>query len=194
VIHNCFDDTVFVAGEAAGRPPGSFVFCGRLVSDKGCDLAIRALAEVRRANRAATLTIIGDGPEKGPLMQLAQALGVSDAVTFTGALPFREVAARLRAHRCTVVPSIWEEPFGIVVLEGLASGCEVIVTDRGGLPEALGGLGWAVDAKVEALAAAMLAVCEGESRRGAGVAHWLRAHSREAIARQYLDVIRKRLA
>ncbi len=44
----------------------------------------------------------------------------------------------MNRHRCLVVPSRWAEPFGIVALEGVASGCIVIGSNAGGLPEAIG--------------------------------------------------------
>ena len=47
----------------------------------------------------------------------------------------------MNRHRVMVVPSIWEEPFGIVALEGLACGCEVVIARSGGLPEATGPFG-----------------------------------------------------
>ena len=194
VIHNCFDDGVFAEPKGSARPLASFVFCGRLVSQKGCALGLAAFAEVRRSNGAATLTVIGDGPEMATLVQLARTLGLGNSVTFTGALPAKEIGAQLRAHRCMIVPAIREEAFGIVVLEALASGCEVIASNRGGLPEALGNFGWVVTPTVENLATAMMRVSQGETRRGVGVADWLKAHTRESITRQYMQEIQRLLS
>jgi len=194
VIHACFDDTIFSGAQGAERPPGSFLFYGRLVSDKGGHLAIKALAEVRRSNDSARLTIVGGGPEKEALIQLAEEAGVADAVTFTGVLSNQELGRLVASSHCVVVPSIWEEPFGAVSLEALAGGCEVILSNRGGMHEGLGGYGWLIDPNVAELSAAMLRVSRGEKRRGPGVPEWLQAHTRDAIAREYLDEIRKRLA
>lgn len=49
-----------------------------------------------------------------------------------------ELAQILNAHYAMCIPSVWEEPFGIVALEGSACGCRVICSDNGGLPEAAG--------------------------------------------------------
>lgn len=119
------------------------VFVGRLVSDKGVDLLLHALAALAQAPGALRprLTVIGGGPEEGALKQQSQDLGLAGQVTFLGPRPPQEVAEELARHEILVVPSRWAEPFGIVVLEGLACGCVPIVSRGGGLPEALGGCG-----------------------------------------------------
>ena len=63
-------------------------------------------------------------------------------VEFTGALAPPLIAETLNKQRFLVVPSRWEEPFGIVALEGLACGCVPIVSRRGGLVEAIGPHGY----------------------------------------------------
>lgn len=124
-----------------------FVFLGRLVSDKGVDLAIKAihgfkmhLSENPGASQPS-LTIVGDGPERTNLKQLVANLEMEDCVTFTGSLRGDELITCLNQHRYLLVPSIWEEPFGVVVLEGIACGCVPIVSDGGGLPDAVGKAG-----------------------------------------------------
>lgn len=117
------------------------VFLGRLVSDKGVDLLLEALASVPAPKRFG-LTLIGDGPERGPLEQQAQKLGITGQVRFLGNLPPEQVALELNRHRVLVVPSRWNEPYGLIALEGLACGCRVVGSQGGGLPEAMGGLGW----------------------------------------------------
>lgn len=135
VIHNPF--AVATQSELAiERDVASVVFVGRLVPEKGCDLLIAALARSRFA-KTVQLTIIGDGPDRNALEQQASKLGFGDQVKFTGTLRGGEVWAQMRSHRVMVVPSTWEEPFGIVALEGLASGCRMIVAESGGLPEAV---------------------------------------------------------
>ena len=187
VIHNSFRPDVFYPGDET-RIPNSFAFVGRLVSDKGCSVALDAFAQVRQ-RLEATLAIVGAGPEEDALRRQAKALGCDDAVTFTGKLPPEEIARLLRRTECLLVPSLWQEPFGIVALEGLACGCEVIVSPRGGLPEATGGFGWVVEPEPAAFAAAMHSVANGERRAGTGVAEFLQAHTREAVCLRYQKVL-----
>jgi glycosyltransferase involved in cell wall biosynthesis len=88
----------------------------------------------------ARLTIVGDGPERGALELQAERLGIANRVRFAGPLRGDEVWAQMHSHKIMVVPSVWDEPFGIVALEGLACGCRMIVAKSGGLPEAVGSL------------------------------------------------------
>jgi glycogen synthase len=117
------------------------VFVGRLVSDKGVDLLVAALGTLARDGIHPTLTVIGGGPEDAALRRQAEDMGVSTQVIFRGPLAAAAVAEELARHEILVVPSRWAEPFGIVVLEGLACGCVPVVSSGGGLPEALGACG-----------------------------------------------------
>ncbi|MBP0903718.1 glycosyltransferase family 4 protein [Mariniflexile gromovii] len=118
-----------------------FVFLGRLVSDKGADMAIKALHELSRLGYKLNLTIIGDGEEKDNLLKLTSQFQLNEFVNFTGTLKGTELVRVLNQHRYILVPSVWEEPFGLVALEGMACGCIPIVSDGGGLPEAIGEAG-----------------------------------------------------
>ena len=127
----------------------NFVFLGRLVSDKGVALAIRAFHQIISSEfykedlkHMLTLTIIGDGPERQRLEELVtKELRLDNQVTFKGALKGEMLVDELNKHRYLLVPSVWEEPFGVVVLEGMACGCIPIVSNSGGLPEAVGDAG-----------------------------------------------------
>ena len=110
----------------AGQP-SDLIYVGRLLAHKRVDLAIEALAIVRRARPATTLTIVGDGPEHGRLETLAQRLEVAAAVRFLGTLPqANDVYARLKSSRVLVIPSE-REGFGIAAIEGWACGIPVVV-------------------------------------------------------------------
>lgn len=155
VIHSPFDDGIFYDRHLK-RIPFSVLFTGRLVSDKGVDTLLRAFSVLCKYDNRFKLLIVGDGPERLALEQLADDLGISDRVGFTGLLGSVQVAELLNSHELVVVPSRME-PFGIVVLEALACGCKTIVSTQGGLPEAAGGLAALVPSNnPEALALAMV--------------------------------------
>ena len=109
----------------AGREPGLIVSIGRLSPEKDHRLLLRALARVA-ARRAWRLAIVGDGPERGALETEAQALGLSERVSFVGydADPFRWM---MRAS--LVVCSSRYEGLGNVIIEALACGTPVVSTD-----------------------------------------------------------------
>lgn len=138
VIGNPYRSQLFRLLSDISKDKG-IVFLGRLVSDKGIDLLLQAFAQLR--SPGWHLTIIGDGPERGPLELLAKELGISDSVKFSGALQGDPLARELNRHELMVIPSRWREPFGVVALEGLACGCVVLASDGGGLPDAVGSAG-----------------------------------------------------
>jgi glycosyltransferase involved in cell wall biosynthesis len=106
------------------------IFVGRLIPLKGCDIALRGAAELLRSG-AAHLTIVGDGPQRDALRQLAEALEVGSAVTFAGWLPHREVLQALQQADVMVFPSL-REIGGGVVFEALAVGAVPVVAAFGG--------------------------------------------------------------
>jgi glycosyltransferase involved in cell wall biosynthesis len=106
------------------------IFVGGLVPYKACDLALRAAAPLVRMNRAR-FTIVGDGPDRASLEQLAGFLGIANLVSFCGMLRHAEVVQRLAAADVLVFPSIHEFG-GAVVFEALAMGAVPVVVDFGG--------------------------------------------------------------
>jgi glycosyltransferase involved in cell wall biosynthesis len=116
------------------------LFVGRLVSVKGADLAIEALERLRRRGIDQTLTICGDGPERRALEEQARRAGLRNSVDFEGWTDPEELAMNYRRSKLLLVPSRYE-PFGIVALEAIASGCPVVAANTGGLPEAVGDCG-----------------------------------------------------
>jgi glycogen synthase len=142
VVGNLYDDATFRPLNGIVRDR-DLIFVGRLVSDKGVDVLLRAMhilaseSDELRPN----LTIVGDGPERSGLQGLAHQLDIASQVTFAGKLAGADLVALLHRHRVLVVPSIWPEPFGLVALEGAACGCFVVGSDGGGLPDAIGPCG-----------------------------------------------------
>ncbi len=168
------------------------VFLGRLVSDKGADLLLDALANLKTRGLAPRLTIIGRGPEEPNLRRQAAELGITDQVEFAGLQTGEDLARALNAHKILVVPSRWQEPFGIVALEGIACGCVVIGSEGGGLKDAIGPCGVTFpNGDVERLAdalASLLAHPERLADYRASAASHLARHKKADVARAYLEV------
>jgi glycogen synthase len=137
VIGNPYDDRIFKINANIHRNR-ELIFVGRLVSDKGADVLLRALGILKIP---ATLTIIGRGPEEENLRALVRELSLDHSVTFGGEKVGRELAELMNHHQVIVIPSRWPEPFGIVALEGIACGCIAVGSERGGLSEAIGNCG-----------------------------------------------------
>jgi len=190
VIPNPYDAALFHVRDSIARSE-DIVALGRLVSDKGFDLLIEALAVLAQEECRPKLTIIGEGPEKEALIQSAKDRGVADQITFLGARTGVELAKELNRHRIAVVPSRWKEPFGIVALEEIACGCVVVGSREGGLSDAIGPCGPTFpngDATALAQALSRLLKTPGlllQYREHAE--EHLRKHHPATVARQYLE-------
>ncbi len=194
VIPNAYRDQLFrrIPGVDKDR---DLVFVGRLVSDKGADLLLDALAKLAAIGKHFDLTVIGDGPERVPLERQARELGLSERVDFKGIQTGYELVEILNRHRVLVAPSRYNEPFGIVALEGIACGCVVIGTAGGGLPEAIGACGVVIpNQDVGALAGAIDRVLSDDELRNrltdCSPAH-LSSHTVAHVSERYLHVFRR---
>ena len=96
------------------------------------DVLLRSWAKVRNANRR--LVIAGTGPEESFLKKLASDLNLANVV-FTGFLNKEQQVSLWSNSSALVVPSIWDEPFGMVVLEAWAKERPVVAFAKGALPE-----------------------------------------------------------
>ncbi|MBW2737954.1 MAG: glycosyltransferase family 4 protein [Deltaproteobacteria bacterium] len=193
VIPDSYDDDVFyeMPGQSRGR---ELVFVGRLISDKGADLVIEAVARLKSQGSDLHLTVVGAGPEETALYRLVRELGVYDQVDFVGVKRENELAALLNAHQVMVVPSLWEEPFGVVALEGIACGCVVVGSEGGGLKDAIGHCGVTFpNGDVQAMMQRLTDLFSHPDRllpyRAAAKDH-LSRHSKAAVASAYLQVLK----
>jgi glycosyltransferase involved in cell wall biosynthesis len=111
--------------------PGSAgVFIGRISPEKGVDVLLRALSLAGDP----VFRIAGDGPVRLQAEALARDLGLR-RTEFLGALSVQHVHELLEESRYLVMPSIWEETFGLSALEAMAHARPIVVTALGGLPE-----------------------------------------------------------
>ena len=193
VIPNAYNDTLFRLRPEVLRDR-DVLFVGRLVSDKGANLLLEAMGKLGNKGIRPTITITGSGPEEEPLRQQAAALGLGAQTLFTGALRGEDLARTMNAHRILVVPSIWAEPFGIVALEGIASGCVVIGSEQGGLKDAIGPCGIVFpNGDVETLAKAIestLLPKQWTSFEEFAVEQHLAKHQANFIVANYVTVLR----
>ncbi|HEY4591676.1 MAG TPA: glycosyltransferase, partial [Thermoanaerobaculia bacterium] len=140
VIPNPYRDDLFRRLSGVARTE-DLVFVGRLVSDKGADLLLDALARLAAEGLHPRLSVVGEGPEGPRLREQAARLGLDGRIGFLGTRTGEELVEILNRHRILAVPSIYNEPFGIVALEGIACGCLVVGSAGGGLKDAIGPCG-----------------------------------------------------
>jgi phosphatidyl-myo-inositol dimannoside synthase len=119
------------------------VCVSRLVRRKGQDTLINAWPRVRAQVSDAVLLLVGDGPYAGRLRRLAHQRGVSDAVRFTGPVPWPELPSYYDAANVFAMPcrtrraGLDVEGLGVVYLEASATGLPVIGGNSGGAPDAI---------------------------------------------------------
>lgn len=112
---------------------GGIIAVARLTGQKRLHLLVEAVAALRREGRKVPCTIVGDGPARPVLEQLASSSGTSGLIEFTGQLPFPEVLARLTRADVCVLPAL-HEGFGLAAAEALMAGVPIVVcADGGGL-------------------------------------------------------------
>lgn len=116
--------------DGSPRSNAEVLFVGRLVPGKGVDILLNALPAILAELPEARLTVVGDGPERGSLAELARRLNVDSRVAFAGPVAHASLAAHYRKAALLVLPSR-EEGFGLVLVEALGCGCPVVAS---GLP------------------------------------------------------------
>lgn len=191
VIPNGYRDALFTPGDSSERDPRDVVFVGRLVEAKGVQVLLEALTTLPRE---VTLDIVGRGPYEDALRQIVSERDLGDRVRFLGELKGDALVHALRRRGTLVVPSLWNEPFGIVALEGMAAGCWVVASEGGGLSEAVGTAGLTfpngdADALAERLTQLIADSALRDRLSSAAVAH-LEEHTTRAMASRYLEVVR----
>jgi glycogen synthase len=194
IIGNPYRDELFQRDHLATRHR-DLIFVGRLVPDKGVDILINALWLLRERKLRPSLTIVGDGPELAELRRAVDRFQLVDQVTFVGTQTGKTLVELLNSHRVIVVPSRWQEPFGLVALEGVACGCRAIVAECGGLLEAAGPL--AVAFEHERGAALAAAIEHTLKEQFDWENYWrlaeehLNRHRAKEVALRYLKVLTK---
>jgi glycosyltransferase involved in cell wall biosynthesis len=137
--------------EAPSPPSGGrhrVLSAGRLVWEKGHQDVIRALSALRRGlagepREDVELLIVGSGPEEGKLRRYASELGLDGVVEFRPTVPYASMPELYASASALVLASLptrsWEEQFGMVLVEAMASGTSVLASASGAIPEVVAG-------------------------------------------------------
>ncbi len=196
VIHNGVDTRKFSPKKPKYREKYGegfdhlLLFSGRLVKQKGLEYLFEAMKLVVREQPRTRLLIMGKGSMRSKLERRAKRLGVEKNILFTGFLPEKEIPYIYSSADLFVLPSI-SEPFGIVLVEAMASGTPCVGTEVGGIPEIIrnGVNGFTVPPrKPEKMASRILEILSDESLRKK-----MAKRSREIAVKEFdWEVIAKR--
>jgi glycosyltransferase involved in cell wall biosynthesis len=171
-----------------GRP--LVVSAGRFFHQKGYDVLLRAFARVARATDAR-LALVGDGPERAALEQLAAGLDIGDRCTFVG---YRDNPFPALARGTVFAMPSRAEGFGYVLVEAMALGVPVVTTDAAGPAEIADGGRFGEVVPIddeEALAVAIIGLLEHPERRralAAAARNRVEEYSADHVVERYLDL------
>ena len=186
-----------LAASRIAPPPWRVLSVGRLYWDKGFDLALRGVAELRRRRPDLDLsyTLVGDGPERDALHALASTLGLERCVVFAGALPFDEVQPRYAESHVALMPGVMEG-WPKVIAEAWAHGALPVAASAGLAPWILkeAGAGVLFEPTPAGLASALARILDGEVQADSPERLMERARglSLEAFRDRLVEVLRDR--
>lgn len=123
--------------ERRPSPQPTVGYVGRISPEKGIDVALRALARLHEEGLDVRFQVAGGGPggHRRELEALAAELGIADRVAFLGPLEVEGLKRFYAELHALVVPSVWEEPAGLVLVEGALAGVPLVASRVGGIPE-----------------------------------------------------------
>ncbi len=208
-VHNCIDLEAFskktsIKRKDIGLENDDFiiVYSGRINPEKGIMKLIEAVQHLKDMKNIKLLVIGSnfygaDNIENDYIISLKQkAVPLKDRIHFTGFIPYPNIPQYLQLADIAVVPSMWEEPFGLTVVEAMASGLPLITTRSGGIPEICEGVATIVnrDNIVDNLTAAILDLYEHPEKRKAmsqAALERSKYFSKERYARDFFAAIEK---
>lgn len=181
-VYNGIDLTQFSPKEESSVTRGKvgladddfvMVYSGRINRDKGISELIDAMLQLEGFSKVKLL-VLGSSffdnakNEDAFIRSLRdRANDIAERIIFTGFIPYSQVSGYLRLADIAVLPSMWEEPFGLTIVEAMAVGLPLITTRSGGIPEICEGIASIVDREdiVRNLSAAILDLYEHPEKR-----------------------------
>lgn len=144
IVHNGIDCETFVPMEVDSDDNLQVLFVGRLKPGKGVDKLLKAFEKVAEVVPKATLKIVGDGPLKDELVELAKERGIYSRVEFVGQIPNDDMPNVYAESEVFVLPSR-NEGLPRTVLEAMACRTPVVTSSLPQLESVVDGAGWMVD-------------------------------------------------
>lgn len=136
IIPNILDEHFEVKHESDFESPFQLLYVGTLRHRKGVDRLISVVDNLRNQyNRDINLTIAGDGPWKPTLKEMVEDRQLQEHIDFLGHVPYQELPQIYANHDLFVYLGRWDEPFGRVFLEAMASGTPVFATNVGSVTD-----------------------------------------------------------
>lgn len=161
-----------------------FAYLGRLVTEKGLPILLRAARQLSQAGYRFSLKVVGDGAERPALEKMTEDFGLGPLTEFVGAVPQEATRGALKNVTAVVIPSVWEDVAPLVPIDQMMEGRLVIASDIGGLGELVDGVGFKFPPGNDAaLAACMRQVIESPEMVK-GIVNKARQHALERFSEE----------
>lgn len=132
-IHNVVSAPRYPRQERREGKPLTLGYYGQLEDNKGVNILLEAVKKIS-SSKVEKVFVCGIGSKERELIEDFQS---DERIVFKGKLPIEDVYRTMASTDLTIVPSIWEEPFGRVIIESYNQGTPVIASNRGGMPEVI---------------------------------------------------------
>lgn len=174
-VHNGIDLHDFATERqerAAGSRPFTMLFMGRIIPEKGIEQLLDAML-LLQSHEDIRLVVVGGSfyanstPSAFEQLLRDKAQPIRERIVFTHYIAHEKLHEHLQQADVAVLPSLWEEPFGLTCVEAMASGLPLITTRSGGIPEICDGIATIVDRNhlAENLATAILDLYQHPEKR-----------------------------
>ena len=176
------------------------IYSGRINSEKGIKELTQAMNKLNEYPQIKLLVIgssfFGNATEDDDFTKELRGCtnNIQNRLFFTGFIPYKEVPTYLKLADLAIVPSMWDEAFGLTVLEAMAAGIPLITTRSGGIPEICENVAYIIDREnvVDNLADAIVKLCyHPEIRANMSSRSLNRAHqfSKEKYAESFFNAL-----
>jgi 1,4-alpha-glucan branching enzyme len=134
LIFNGIDTGLFVPAKTKEHNKTPVIlFVGRLIPEKGCQILLKAIRNLKQEGIPLHTVICGDGPYKNKLIEMAREYGLENEVSFPGVRTGQDLVHAIQQSDVSVVPSLIDEPFGLSAVESMGCEVPVIASNVGGL-------------------------------------------------------------
>jgi glycosyltransferase involved in cell wall biosynthesis len=148
-VPNFLDERFLVEHRSDFSEPYRLLYVGSLIEKKGTGRLVPILSRLRDTPHDFTLTVAGSGRMESSLRTQIERAGLEEETTVLGHVEYGSLPEIYAAHDIFVYPGIWDEPFGRVFLEALATGTPIVSTPVGDVREIVGDAGAITDGTVD---------------------------------------------